>query len=118
MAFACLGGQVFLEFTMYLDERLVPSMRFIMLTCRAGRFWSIRTHGISIPASSHNLTPQHTMANITSVKAVFGGFPIGPGKYFPDEASIEKVYQLLEEGGCGTIDTARGYPNSEEWMGC
>ncbi|KAJ6561908.1 aldehyde reductase [Mycena capillaripes] len=53
----------------------------------------------------------------THVKAVFGGFPIGPGKYFPDEESIEKVYKLLEEGGCDTIDTARIYTNSEEWMG-
>ncbi|KAK7018463.1 aldehyde reductase [Favolaschia claudopus] len=53
----------------------------------------------------------------TPVKAVFGGFPIGPGQYFPDEESIQKVYQLLEEGGCDTIDTARLYGPSEEWMG-
>ncbi|KAJ6561912.1 NADP-dependent oxidoreductase domain-containing protein [Mycena capillaripes] len=52
----------------------------------------------------------------THVKAVFGGFPIGPPKYFPDEESIEKVYKLLE-GGCDTIDTARIYTNSEEWLG-
>ncbi|KAJ6516480.1 aldehyde reductase [Mycena sanguinolenta] len=54
-----------------------------------------------------------------SVKIVFGGAVIGPGMamVFPDEESIEKVYQLLERGGCDTIDTARAYPNSEEWMG-
>ncbi|KAJ7472181.1 aldehyde reductase [Mycena latifolia] len=53
----------------------------------------------------------------THVKAVFGGYPIGPEKYFPDEESIEKLYKLLEEGGCDTIDTARIYGNSEEWIG-
>ncbi|KAJ7819935.1 aldehyde reductase [Mycena olivaceomarginata] len=52
-----------------------------------------------------------------SVKAVFGGAPIGAGKSFPDEESIEKAYKLLEEGGCDTIDTARLYDNSEEWLG-
>ncbi|KAF7347247.1 Aldehyde reductase like protein [Mycena venus] len=41
-----------------------------------------------------------------SFKIVFGGAPIGPGRSFPDEESIEKVYTLLEEGGCDTIDTA------------
>ncbi|KAF7366387.1 Aldehyde reductase like protein [Mycena sanguinolenta] len=51
------------------------------------------------------------------VKTVFGGYPIGPGKYFPDEETIETVYQLLEEGGCNTIDTARLYGDSEEWLG-
>jgi aryl-alcohol dehydrogenase-like predicted oxidoreductase len=52
-----------------------------------------------------------------SLKAVFGGFPIGAGKWYPDEESIEKVYKLLEEGGCDTIDTVRLYDNSEEWLG-
>ncbi|KAF7355508.1 Aldehyde reductase [Mycena sanguinolenta] len=54
-----------------------------------------------------------------SVKIIFGGAPIGPGfsSTFADEESIEKVYKLLEEGGCDTIDTARRYFNSEEWMG-
>ncbi|KAJ7829181.1 aldehyde reductase [Mycena olivaceomarginata] len=50
------------------------------------------------------------------VKAVFGGAPIGPGPLggsFNDEASIEQVYKLLEEGGCDTIDTARIYGDSE-----
>ncbi|KAJ7239799.1 NADP-dependent oxidoreductase domain-containing protein [Mycena haematopus] len=54
---------------------------------------------------------------VNAPKTVFGGFPIGPGKSFPDEESIEKVYQLLEEGGCNIIDTARIYGNSEEWLG-
>jgi aryl-alcohol dehydrogenase-like predicted oxidoreductase len=48
-----------------------------------------------------------------SVKAVFGGAALG-GQSFPDEESIEKVYKLLEEGGCDTIDTARLYGDSEE----
>ncbi|KAJ7867727.1 aldehyde reductase [Mycena olivaceomarginata] len=52
-----------------------------------------------------------------SVKAVFGGYSFGTAKSFPDEESIEKVYKLLEEGGCDTIDTARLYGDSEEWMG-
>jgi aryl-alcohol dehydrogenase-like predicted oxidoreductase len=52
------------------------------------------------------------------VKAVFGGAPIGPGLSlaFVDEDSIEKAYKL-EEGGCDTIDTARLYGSSEEWIG-
>ncbi|KAJ7359418.1 NADP-dependent oxidoreductase domain-containing protein [Mycena albidolilacea] len=55
----------------------------------------------------------------TSVKTVFGGAPIGPGMSdaFATEESIEKVYKLLEEGGCDTIDTARLYGASEEWLG-
>ncbi|KAJ7809083.1 aldehyde reductase [Mycena olivaceomarginata] len=54
------------------------------------------------------------------VKAVFGGAPIGPGPLggsFNDEASIEQLYKLLEEGGCDTIDTARIYFDSEVWLG-
>ncbi|KAJ6455372.1 aldehyde reductase [Mycena sanguinolenta] len=54
-----------------------------------------------------------------AVKIVFGGAAIGPGMAmsFPDEESIEKVYQLLERSGCSAIDTARAYLGSEEWMG-
>ncbi|KAK7013322.1 aldehyde reductase [Favolaschia claudopus] len=51
------------------------------------------------------------------VKAIFGGQSIGVGKAFPDAQSIERVYQLLEEGGCDTIDTSRLYGDSEEWLG-
>ncbi|KAK7042067.1 aldehyde reductase [Favolaschia claudopus] len=51
------------------------------------------------------------------VKAVFGGFSIGPGQYFSDEENIKKIYDLLEKGGCDTIDTARLYGRSEEFMG-
>ncbi|KAF7354792.1 Aldo-ket-red domain-containing protein [Mycena sanguinolenta] len=51
-----------------------------------------------------------------SVKIVFGG-GAGMAKIFPDEESIEKVYQLLEQGNCDTIDTARFYSGSEEWIG-
>ncbi|KAJ7204629.1 NADP-dependent oxidoreductase domain-containing protein [Mycena haematopus] len=53
------------------------------------------------------------------VKIVYGGAALGPGMglAFPDEESIEKVYKILEAGGCDTIDTARLYPGSEEWMG-
>ncbi|KAJ7359785.1 aldehyde reductase [Mycena albidolilacea] len=55
----------------------------------------------------------------SSVKAIFGGAPIGPGVggSFLDEESIEHAYKLLEEGGCDTIDTARIYGDSEVWMG-
>ncbi|KAJ7018909.1 aldehyde reductase [Mycena alexandri] len=52
-----------------------------------------------------------------TVKLVFGGAPIGPAGYFSDEASIEQVYKLLEEAGIDTIDTARLYGPSEEWIG-
>ena len=50
-------------------------------------------------------------------KIVFGGGPIGEGKDFPDASTIEDLYKLLEEGDCDTIDTARLYSNSEEWIG-
>ncbi|KAJ7361062.1 aldehyde reductase [Mycena albidolilacea] len=53
----------------------------------------------------------------TSLKVIFGGAPVGTGKEFPDEESIEKIYKLLEDGGCNNIDTARLYGNSEEWLG-
>lgn len=51
------------------------------------------------------------------VKSVFGGGPIGKGKSFPDVPTIEKLYELLKEGECDTIDTARLYSDSEEWIG-
>ncbi|KAF7337784.1 Aldo/keto reductase [Mycena sanguinolenta] len=47
-----------------------------------------------------------------SIKAVCGGASIG--RTFADEESIEKMYKLLEEGGCNTIDTARIYGDSED----
>ncbi|KAJ7173209.1 aldehyde reductase [Mycena filopes] len=53
-------------------------------------------------------------------KLVFGGGAIGPNPvnpYFPDEASIKEVYRLLEAGGVDSIDTARLYGPSEEWIG-
>ncbi|KAJ7167111.1 aldehyde reductase [Mycena filopes] len=56
----------------------------------------------------------------TPPKLVFGGGPLGPDSkfpYFPDEASIAEVYRLLEAGGIDTIDTARMYGVSEEWIG-
>ncbi|KAJ7167040.1 NADP-dependent oxidoreductase domain-containing protein [Mycena filopes] len=56
----------------------------------------------------------------TTPKLVFGGAPIGPNPlfpYFPDEASIAELYKLLEAGGVDTIDTARLYGPSEEWIG-
>ncbi|KAJ7779939.1 NADP-dependent oxidoreductase domain-containing protein [Mycena metata] len=61
------------------------------------------------------------MSNSSALKLVFGGAPISPnpnfGAYFPDEESIEKLYQLLEEGGVDAIDTACAYGSSEEWIG-
>ncbi|KAJ7167131.1 aldehyde reductase [Mycena filopes] len=52
----------------------------------------------------------------STLKLIFGGAPIGMS-YFPDEASIEAVYQALEANGVDTIDTARAYGSSEEWIG-
>ncbi|KAJ7154024.1 NADP-dependent oxidoreductase domain-containing protein [Mycena crocata] len=57
------------------------------------------------------------MTTTSTLKVVFGGFSIGPPNSFPDEESIEQLYKLLEEGGVDTIDTARLYGTSEEWMG-
>jgi hypothetical protein len=51
------------------------------------------------------------------LKPVFGSGPIGEGKDFPKVSMIEKLYTLLKEGGCTTIDTGRLYSNSEEWIG-
>lgn len=51
------------------------------------------------------------------LKPVFGGGPIGEGKDFPDVPTIGELYKLLKEGDCNTIDTARLYSNSEEWIG-
>ncbi|KAJ7167114.1 aldehyde reductase [Mycena filopes] len=51
-----------------------------------------------------------------TLKLVFGGAPIG-SPYLPDEASIEGVYKVLEANGVDTIDTARLYGPSEEWIG-
>ena len=51
------------------------------------------------------------------LKSVFGGGPIGEGKDFPDAPSIKKLYELLKDGGCDTMDTARLYSNSEETIG-
>ncbi|KAF7337783.1 Aldehyde reductase [Mycena sanguinolenta] len=50
-----------------------------------------------------------------SIKAVYGGASIGRTLY--EDEDIEKAYKLLEEGGCNTIDTARIYGDSEEWLG-
>ncbi|KAJ7155135.1 NADP-dependent oxidoreductase domain-containing protein, partial [Mycena filopes] len=58
-----------------------------------------------------------TTTTKTAPKLVFGGFPIGPDGYFKDEESIAQVYTLLEQAGVTTIDTARLYGPSEEWMG-
>lgn len=53
----------------------------------------------------------------TNVKLLFGGFAIGYTEGFSDEASLEQVYKLLEQVGIDTIDTARAYGTSEEWLG-
>ncbi|KAJ7134172.1 NADP-dependent oxidoreductase domain-containing protein [Mycena filopes] len=54
-------------------------------------------------------------------KLVFGSFTVGPGEApagaFRDEESITQVYKLLDEAGVTTIDTARAYGPSEEWLG-
>ncbi|KAF7370608.1 alcohol dehydrogenase [Mycena sanguinolenta] len=56
--------------------------------------------------------------SVNSNLKIFGGVAVDPGMgiHFPDEESIAKVYQLLQEGGCTSIDTGRLHPISE-WMG-
>lgn len=55
--------------------------------------------------------------NSKGIKPIFGGGPIGEGKDYPSVPIIEELYQLLQEGGCNTMDTGRLYSNSEEWIG-
>ena len=56
------------------------------------------------------------MAN-KGIKPIFGGEPIGVAKPFTTVPEIEELYNLLKEAGCDTIDTARLYGDSEEWIG-
>ena len=51
------------------------------------------------------------------IKPVFGGGAIGDNLPWFDEPTIEELYQVLKEGDCDTIDTARLYSTSEEWIG-
>ncbi|KAK7017694.1 aflatoxin B1 aldehyde reductase member 4 [Favolaschia claudopus] len=57
------------------------------------------------------------MSPATPVKPVVGGYAFGHPKYFPDVESIDKAYKMLKDLGCDTIDTARIYGKSEEWLG-
>ena len=49
---------------------------------------------------------------------MFGGASIGTivGS-FKDPEAVDELYKTLKEGGCDTIDTARIYADSEEFIG-
>jgi aflatoxin B1 aldehyde reductase len=51
------------------------------------------------------------------LKLIFGGGPIGEGKDFTEDAEIQELYRTLKDVGIETMDTARLYGNSEEWIG-
>lgn len=58
------------------------------------------------------------MSTNLGLTPVFGGASIGDAtKAFADDELIGKLYNVLLENGCHTIDTARLYANSEEIMG-
>jgi len=55
---------------------------------------------------------------MSSIKVVFGGGPINPGRAFGDPDILKnKVFEVLKNGGCNTIDTANLYGKSEEILG-
>ena len=49
------------------------------------------------------------------LKKVFGGGSVGTA--FGDEAAIGELYEVLLQHGVTTIDSARIYGTSEEWLG-
>jgi aflatoxin B1 aldehyde reductase len=53
----------------------------------------------------------------TDIKLVFGAGPIGQGKDFTDEETVYRLYEVLKRNGCDSLDTARLYSDSEEWIG-
>ncbi len=54
---------------------------------------------------------------MSKVKIIFGGGGIRPERGFPDLASIQDLFDLLEAHGIDTIDTARIYGPSENLLG-
>ncbi|KAB8228854.1 NADP-dependent oxidoreductase domain-containing protein [Aspergillus alliaceus] len=53
------------------------------------------------------------------VQLIFGGASLGPSMEteFVSLEETKNALSLLESGGVKTIDTARVYPSSEEWLG-
>jgi aryl-alcohol dehydrogenase-like predicted oxidoreductase len=53
------------------------------------------------------------------VQLIFGGASFGPtmASDFTSLEATTEALDLLEASGVKTIDTARFYPNSEEWLG-
>ena len=55
---------------------------------------------------------------MAGLKPVFGGACIGTAYGgFTDEAAIKELYEALLQHGVTTIDSARLYGGSEEWLG-
>jgi len=55
---------------------------------------------------------------MSGIKVVFGGGPINPGRAFGDTELLKnKVFEVLKNGDCNTIDTANLYGKSEEILG-
>jgi len=54
---------------------------------------------------------------MTSVKFVFGGARVNPGRGFDDEVAVREAMRILQSYGVDTIDTARGYRDSETIIG-
>lgn len=55
---------------------------------------------------------------MSGIKVVFGGGGFNPGQAFGEPDLLKtKIFQLLKDGGCETIDTANLYGKSEEILG-
>ncbi|KAL2855948.1 hypothetical protein BJY01DRAFT_242887, partial [Aspergillus pseudoustus] len=59
------------------------------------------------------------MPSSTPVQLIFGGASIGPSmsSEFSSVDATKHALDILEAGGVKTIDTARFYPDSEEYLG-
>jgi len=51
------------------------------------------------------------------IKVIFGGGTLRPQRGFPDHHEVKKAFDILEEEGIDTIDTARLYGQSETLLG-
>ena len=51
------------------------------------------------------------------IKTVFGGGGINKGRAFGEEGALDKVFKILDDGGCKVIDTAALYGDSEQLLG-
>ncbi|KAF7190146.1 Oxidoreductase sirO [Pseudocercospora fuligena] len=54
---------------------------------------------------------------MSGIKVVFGGSAINPDRGFGDIKKLQEAFDLLEQGGCHTIDTASLYGDSEKILG-